>query len=726
MYYDGTVSGGNFVNRVSSDYTGINTSTMRNGTGINGDGLNFTDTDGYITITDDDLLIDELAGGSWSFSAWVKPDVVENTHYTFSVGQAAAVKAGLEFKDDANNLGFRYYDFTGWEWDDNNDYNVENGEWLHVAVTYNITNNQGRIYYDGVTKQTATFTAYSATQDRYLIGARSDLTNLFDGMMDEISIWNRTLSIAEVAEINDSLYYPFTDLQEIRIQDSYNDSYLNIFNATASNLSVNISNTTTTGYLSFFNLTGYYNLTITAPHYFNKTFNNTLFGYASPITFNLSRGTVRVETDFTGFNVTLLDTSNGNVIYTNETTTNRSITYYSGNFTTNITVNVSKVGYTYEEITFINNQNDQYIYANIIKDPSILNITIYNEVTNTPIQSPVSLAVVGASYSNYSNTTGVIYADNLTTGDYEIIYSSPDFYQRRYYLTVSLDSFTNLRLYLLNKSNTDADLITYEVTDQNGVPLTNMTVKALRFYPEENAYKIVEMSTTDVSGTGGAHLEKINPKYRFFVENTNGNLVLTTIEAQLFSNNVILRVDESENVIQSLSTVTNITKSLTFNNATNTYTLTWNDPRNIVNEVCLEIKKITFNNRVVVNSSCTTGPSGVISLGIGANVTGQYIARGLLETNTQFSPYSFIDRTDLLNNPAIILGGLGFILAFFIVVGLSLTGVFLVKSPVIAIVMGTVGLIFSAMFGLIAVGIAIVMGIIIVALMVIFLTRSQT
>ena len=355
-----------------------------------------------------------------------------------------------------------------------------------------------------------------------------------------------------------------------------------------------------------------------------------------------------------------------------------------------------------------------------------INLTIYDEFTNEKLDI-ATVTVIKSTESQNKNTTDGNMSFSITPDTYELIYNSPTSFQRHYYFTLinlSSSGVDNINLYLLNTSTTNAQLVTYTVTDENGVPLNNATVKVLRFYPELNTYIIVEMSISDTNGAGGLHLEKINPKYMFIVER-NGVVIISTQGAQIFQDDILLRADLSEDVIESLVSVIGMQKSLTFTNVTNDFTLTWNDNTGVTSEVCLTVSKVSLRSTKEVNSSCVNSASGSITLGIGENRTGQYVARANLETTTQFSPALLTELSVWLENNLQLFGGMAIFLSALLILGVSLTLIFMTQSAVGGIMGVIIGVILSVMLGLLSIGITIIIGIIIVGLLVMFLTRAR-
>ncbi|MBU2634401.1 MAG: LamG domain-containing protein [Nanoarchaeota archaeon] len=84
------------------------------------------------------------------------------------------------------------------------------GQWQHICITYNGSNTVSgvKIYQNGVSKSVASG-GYCTTPPSgsiknnvpLLIGEREISFNTLDGKMDEVAIWNRTLTLSEIQEI---------------------------------------------------------------------------------------------------------------------------------------------------------------------------------------------------------------------------------------------------------------------------------------------------------------------------------------------------------------------------------------------------------------------------------------------------------------------------------------------------------------------------------------------
>jgi hypothetical protein len=144
------------------------------------------------------------AGWTWyaaySIQMWVKPESMtsaDNYVGLFCRGDAASM-ASLLLK---SNGKLAYYADIG-SYDGTGATTLTNGNWFHIVVTYSA--GTGIIVYvnDAVDVDTADSGAPSTTARQTQIGFDHQVgTRLFDGVVDEVGVWSRVLSAAEVTEL---------------------------------------------------------------------------------------------------------------------------------------------------------------------------------------------------------------------------------------------------------------------------------------------------------------------------------------------------------------------------------------------------------------------------------------------------------------------------------------------------------------------------------------------
>ncbi len=77
------------------------------------------------------------------------------------------------------------------------------GVWQHVAVVFDTDTNQAQLYINGVAAGSSILISIPATVGTLIIGADFSGTNSFVGNIDEFRVWNRALTAAEVAKLDD-------------------------------------------------------------------------------------------------------------------------------------------------------------------------------------------------------------------------------------------------------------------------------------------------------------------------------------------------------------------------------------------------------------------------------------------------------------------------------------------------------------------------------------------
>jgi len=135
--------------------------------------------------------------GGMTASAWVKEGTLSSSQKIVSKGSSfllrteptGAIRTWLGTSEGWHNAGTSAGTFN---WTD----------WHHVALTYNATTNTTKLYRDGACVFTDTTTStgpMTETSYIYTIGGESG-TSSYNGSIDEVRVWNRALSDAEIAQ----------------------------------------------------------------------------------------------------------------------------------------------------------------------------------------------------------------------------------------------------------------------------------------------------------------------------------------------------------------------------------------------------------------------------------------------------------------------------------------------------------------------------------------------
>ncbi len=194
----------------SSDSSGSSaTATLYgdNSTGDNGTGLDCTATGKYNTGClldgiDDYLTVPDAIApvfGSFTWSAWIKTNSTSNNLPIFTKGtgnDSYAMNLSFGFLNinlrDSSNLGPNNFNATT---------NLRDNEWHHVVATYDQTTGKTHLYTDGefqIEESNITSGVFGDGTEPLYIGRDNAGTNFWEDDLDEVRIYNRALSPAEV------------------------------------------------------------------------------------------------------------------------------------------------------------------------------------------------------------------------------------------------------------------------------------------------------------------------------------------------------------------------------------------------------------------------------------------------------------------------------------------------------------------------------------------------
>jgi hypothetical protein len=200
-------------NRLLDKSANLNHLTLRNTsgvewtTGVQGRALSLNGaTDRYATISHNNSL--NIPSGL-TISAWVRPNLLHRgTILSKSAGNGFefwfTINGELEFRLNRTNNGATYKILS------NFNYGNSLQKWIHVAATFD--GSTCKIYVNGVEDRSVTFNPFSigTTSGDLVLGALGT-TQRWQGLMDEVRLYNRALSREEI-----SLTMQNTGIQEIQ------------------------------------------------------------------------------------------------------------------------------------------------------------------------------------------------------------------------------------------------------------------------------------------------------------------------------------------------------------------------------------------------------------------------------------------------------------------------------------------------------------------------------
>ncbi len=174
--------------------------------GIVGGAFDFeaNDPDDHVRIPNS-ATMENITEGSYTMSLWIKPE-------TRATGTQLFIKTG-------DHEGLRLWSYERPLFDHQeatakqsliSTKRLDAGVWVHVLATLDRSTREMNVYADGVWTVSATYAADDVAKDygqtEFIMGM-ADMTGEgrlpFDGLMDEVAIWNRAISAEEVSDVYD-------------------------------------------------------------------------------------------------------------------------------------------------------------------------------------------------------------------------------------------------------------------------------------------------------------------------------------------------------------------------------------------------------------------------------------------------------------------------------------------------------------------------------------------
>jgi photosystem II stability/assembly factor-like uncharacterized protein len=137
-----------------------------------------------------------LNTNTFTVTAWIKASASQNAWAPFVFARGGTTTLGIGFGD---NLNLRYHwDGGGWSWDSG--LPVEPDTWAHVALV--ISPDNAKIYLNGEAATHNQAKNPEAFDTPLLIGWDPNSTSRrFNGLIDEVTVWNKSLSQEELREL---------------------------------------------------------------------------------------------------------------------------------------------------------------------------------------------------------------------------------------------------------------------------------------------------------------------------------------------------------------------------------------------------------------------------------------------------------------------------------------------------------------------------------------------
>lgn len=215
------------------------------------------------------------AGSNWTFEAWVNPSPTYSPYRQTIFGSLAnCLDWGLEL--NSSQLGMQFRQPGGCTYFIGSGFSPAPGVWYHVAGTSDGTN--AVVYVNGIPAATYPVEPnYVGNTTGLRIGSSVCCGEYFPGLVDEVSIYNRPLTAAEIASIynagpagkilappivisariqNNALLLSFSavpgKIYTIQSENALNNSWLDLYTVTAASSTVTYTNPITGPLQTFF------------------------------------------------------------------------------------------------------------------------------------------------------------------------------------------------------------------------------------------------------------------------------------------------------------------------------------------------------------------------------------------------------------------------------------------------------------------------------------------
>ena len=303
--------------------------------------------------------------------------------------------------------------------------------------------------------------------------------------------------------------------------------------------------------------------------------------------------------------------------------------------------------------------------------------------------------VVNGSFTNTSSFAICINQtmDSYKLGYGEIQYETSGYVSRRYYMFEyqSLSNSTTSSHVLYDLVNGDATSFLFEIKNTFLNPFIDKYVGLMRWYPEEDEYKVVEMARTDEDGKTIMKVKTEDVDYRVAIYELNGELIKLAEPVRMAClvepcTYTLVIIQEEQEYFD----VYDIENSLIFDSDNNRFVFIWNDPTQLTGSMRLLVYKETGLQEIVICNSTASGYTGVLTCDVG-DYGGLLTAKAFRTSSpeTIFASLSKTIRTAWNNT-------MGLFIAFILVL---IGGFVAIWSPIAAVIMVVVSLIPSVIFG---------------------------
>lgn len=535
---------------------------------------------------------------------------------------------------------------------------LDNKTWYNTIFVYNYS--YGTMYLNGMRVDTTLINSDPLPYTQWVIGGGGPDRELM-GMVDEIQIWNKSLSDSEIFYI---LYdSSFTEL-EIHSDVIYENRTANYF--------LNVSKPATS---------------ITAKFFFNGTeYDVNAYNDSAMWVFETNVNVPFFHEFHEPFNIT----SYWN--YTVETFLENTtyLVYFNQTVSLNVSLdNCTDFSTKFLNISFWNEENtDNSLAASLDAEFFVYTLNKYY-LGNFSIHENTTYEV---GVCLYPNRTVLVDANIFT----EV---SGGFKQRWFLINATLTNNTESTLYIYNRDNTVG------ISDFKGVVRyassyaywPNIYAFLQRYYPAEGVWRTIQEDRSDEFGQIFFNIKEEEVDYKIVFQNYT--TLIDTTESMKFICNPTTQVCELTFQLSPTGGVSGgvLNEVWSFDNTTGIGTLTWNDATGLTMSVRLLVEKTTYGDSVTICDTTVESSSGSINCDV-SDYSGNFQVRVF----SRQSPFSAVLLTWFAYNlDTALLNALGADEGVFWSLGLGLTITLMgLISIHVVIITFIIGLVVISMFKL--------------------------
>jgi hypothetical protein len=247
----------------------------------------------------------------------------------------------------------------------------------------------------------------------------------------------------------------------------------------------------------------------------------------------------------------------------------------------------------------------------------------------------------------------------------------------------------------------------------------------MRYYPGTNQYKLVAMSKSNTEGYAVTYVRPIDPYYKEIIYQSNGSILASFgpsfIPCDPAATSCQLILQFKPEMAGYYWRITNgLAHNCSYSNSTGSplVACTFLDTTGLPSSVTLNVYRINSSSIGSICSNSTSGATGTLICWL-PEASGTYS----WALSTTINPILILETGEITWGQVVTFGAFGLFIGGLFIMLLGLLGA-LFGSPALAIGFSTVGFIASCLLNLIVLSPASIIGVVVIAGVLIFLTRS--